>query len=84
MDFEWYELSEEDRAKKPDIWAPHATPVMAGGLFAIRKDYFENLGYYDEGDSLFFPTNLIFLCKVPFEFNLYFTSQEWRFGVARI
>ncbi len=45
-----YELSEEDRSKKPNIWAPHATPVMAGGLFAIRRDWFDTLGFYDEGD----------------------------------
>ena len=49
MEFEWHELSAEDQESKPNIWAPHANPIMAGGLFAIRKDFFEELGYYDEG-----------------------------------
>ena len=49
MVFEWHELSGEDAAKKPNLWAPHATPVMAGGLFAIDRKWFETLGLYDEG-----------------------------------
>ncbi len=49
MEFEWHELDLKDRSDKPNIWAPHENPIMAGGLFAIRKDYFEELGFYDEG-----------------------------------
>ena len=80
MDFEWYELSEEDRAKKPDIWAPHATPVMAGGLFAIRKDYFESIGYYDEGDHFFHEDKGL---KIQQKINLNVSPKEWKCGVVR-
>ncbi|CAB4061495.1 GALNT [Lepeophtheirus salmonis] len=53
LDFEWRELSEQEIAKKENIWAPHKNPIMAGGLFSIRKDWFETLGFYDEGMSRF-------------------------------
>ena len=49
MVFEWHEVSAENVAKKPNAWAPHATPIMAGGLFAIDRKWFETLGFYDEG-----------------------------------
>ena len=47
--FEWHEVSQEDRARKPNMYAPHATPCMAGGLFAIERSFFEELGFYDQG-----------------------------------
>lgn len=52
MVFEWHELSKENIDKKPNAWAPHATPIMAGGLFAIDRNWFETLGLYDEGNIL--------------------------------
>ena len=42
LDFDWQEVTRED-------WSPYETPVMAGGLFSIRKDWFAQLGFYDEG-----------------------------------
>lgn len=49
LDFEWHQLNKEIARRKPDPFAPHSTPVMAGGLFAIHREWFEKLGWYDEG-----------------------------------
>jgi len=42
LDFGWREINRDD-------WSPYPIPVMAGGLFAIRKDWFAKLGHYDPG-----------------------------------
>ncbi|CAM6053587.1 unnamed protein product [Sphagnum tenellum] len=49
MRFEWQQITDEERKRKPNIWAPHVNPVMSGGLFTINKDWFEHIGFYDTG-----------------------------------
>lgn len=48
---------EMDR-RKGDRTAPLRTPTMAGGLFSIDKDYFYEIGSYDEGMDIWGGENL--------------------------
>lgn len=46
----WYKRIPIPREKRPkDLSDPFDSPVMAGGLFAIDRKYFQELGWYDEG-----------------------------------
>lgn len=48
---------EMDR-RNGDRTAPLRTPTMAGGLFSIDKEYFYELGAYDEGMDIWGGENL--------------------------
>jgi len=48
---------EMDR-RNSDRTAPLRTPTMAGGLFSIDKEYFYELGAYDEGMDIWGGENL--------------------------
>lgn len=59
MQFRWYTLAGpalQKRAK--DTTEPFVTPTMAGGLFAIDRQFFFNLGGYDEGMKVWGGENL--------------------------
>uniref|UniRef100_A0A1I7Y004 Polypeptide N-acetylgalactosaminyltransferase n=1 Tax=Steinernema glaseri TaxID=37863 RepID=A0A1I7Y004_9BILA len=53
--FEWgllykeTEISERERQRRKHNSEPFRSPTHAGGLFAIDRNWFEELGYYDDG-----------------------------------
>lgn len=49
MHFRWFPVgSRELKRRKGNSTMPFRTPVMAGGLFSIDKDYFYEMGAYDD------------------------------------
>ncbi|XP_030376406.1 polypeptide N-acetylgalactosaminyltransferase 5-like [Scaptodrosophila lebanonensis] len=59
LNFEWYKVPKrEEKRRSYDKTAPLRTPAMAGGLFAIDKQYFFEVGTYDEGMDIWGSENL--------------------------
>ncbi|XP_052449415.1 polypeptide N-acetylgalactosaminyltransferase 6 [Carassius gibelio] len=48
LSFGWESIPEEERVKRKDETYPVRTPTIAGGLFAIYKQFFEHVGTYDD------------------------------------
>lgn len=50
LNFRWYRISKEEELRRGgDTTLPMRSPTMAGGLFAIDKKYFYEIGAYDPG-----------------------------------
>ncbi|XP_078537851.1 polypeptide N-acetylgalactosaminyltransferase 13 isoform X2 [Lissotriton helveticus] len=59
LNFRWYPVPQREMdRRKGDRTLPVRTPTMAGGLFSIHKDYFEEIGTYDSGMDIWGGENL--------------------------
>ncbi|CAF0724495.1 unnamed protein product [Rotaria sp. Silwood1] len=58
LQFNWHGVPEHERKRRKHELEPVRTPTMAGGLFAISKLYFEELGTYDAGMDIWGGENL--------------------------
>ncbi|KAK6166787.1 hypothetical protein SNE40_023409 [Patella caerulea] len=59
LNFRWYPVPQRELERRGgDRSLPTKTPTMAGGLFAIQRDYFYEIGSYDEGMDIWGGENL--------------------------
>ncbi|XP_033639196.1 polypeptide N-acetylgalactosaminyltransferase 13-like [Asterias rubens] len=72
--FKWYPIPHREKERrKGDNTEPIQSPTMAGGLFAIDKSYFRELGLYDPGFNIWGGENLelsfkLWMCGGKLEF----------------
>lgn len=64
LKFIWMPIPKSVANKRKNLAAPIKTPTIAGGLFAINKDFFRYLGYYDEKFEIWGGENLELSFKV--------------------
>ncbi|KAK9505567.1 hypothetical protein O3M35_009587 [Rhynocoris fuscipes] len=56
--FTWIAVSDEEKTRRKTAEAPTRSPTMAGGLFAIDRKYFWEIGSYDEDMEIWGGENL--------------------------
>lgn len=58
LHFKWEQVPNTQRQTPADIIKPIKSPTMAGGLFAINRTYFQQIGEYDQGMEIWGGENL--------------------------
>ncbi|CAF1013872.1 unnamed protein product [Rotaria sp. Silwood1] len=56
--FNWHTTPQREMKRRKNRTDPIRSPTMAGGLFAIDRDWFEQLGMYDPGMDIWGGENL--------------------------
>lgn len=78
LNFRWYRVPQREMERRGgDRTAPLRTPTMAGGLFSIDREYFYELGAYDEGMDIWGGENLEMSFRVSIVYNIYFYLFFW-------
>lgn len=82
LNFRWYRVPHREMERRHnDKTAPLRSPTMAGGLFSIDKDFFYEIGSYDEGMDIWGGENLEMSFRVSTVFFLCFASLYFFFCV---
>ncbi|EDV26244.1 uncharacterized protein TRIADDRAFT_22839 [Trichoplax adhaerens] len=58
LHFRWRTLPAVEQQRRKSVIDPIRSPTMAGGLFAIHKKYFEDIGLYDDEMDIWGGENL--------------------------
>lgn len=58
LQFNWHGIPDREKKLVKQSTDPVRSPTMAGGLFAISKDFFQQLGTYDSGFDIWGGENL--------------------------
>ena len=64
LNFKWDSIPRSELQTSADFAKPFKSPTMAGGLFAIDRSYFKELGEYDPGLNVWGGENLELSFKV--------------------
>ncbi|XP_066248232.1 putative polypeptide N-acetylgalactosaminyltransferase 9 isoform X1 [Euwallacea similis] len=58
LQFNWHSVPQHEKKRHKNTAEPVWSPTMAGGLFSIDREFFKQLGTYDEGFDIWGGENL--------------------------
>lgn len=58
LTFQWHSIPQVELDRRQEKTDPVRTPTMAGGLFAVSREYFRSIGSYDTGMDVWGGENL--------------------------
>ncbi|CAK9291953.1 unnamed protein product [Gordionus sp. m RMFG-2023] len=66
LHFTWLSVSEREKQRLSSPTSPIRSPTMAGGLLALNREYFWEVGAYDPGMDIWGGENLEMSFRVSF------------------